>query len=95
MSDIPCIKPINIPEYKYKQSKYEMTREILIIATCICLLSMHVLPYDCAILLVIASTMTIELIRKLLIGSLTTACSPVPLFVYDTPEANKLSNICI
>ena len=24
MSDIPIIKPINIPEYKYKQSKYEM-----------------------------------------------------------------------
>ena len=28
MSDIPYIKPINIPEYKYKQSKYEMTPKL-------------------------------------------------------------------
>ena len=28
MTDIPYIKPINIPEYKYKQSKYEMTPKL-------------------------------------------------------------------
>ena len=28
MSDIPIVKPINIPDYKYKQSKYEMVPKL-------------------------------------------------------------------
>ena len=28
MTDIPYIKPINIPEYNYKQSKYELTPKL-------------------------------------------------------------------
>ena len=28
MTDIPIVKPINIPEYEYKQSKYEMVPKL-------------------------------------------------------------------